>query len=149
MKTAVSFVAVLALAAILCASAAAGDRTLFGSKEKYDRAEETLLIGLRSDNAGLRESSAYMLGELRSTRAVIPLMRMLRTDTRECGRTVAALALCRIGDARGTYAVKLATTFDAVPAVQQRCAWFYSKYVDEKAFAFVEEPPAGLDVAVK
>lgn len=115
----------------------AGEKADLGSPEKYDRAEESLLIGLQSDNLGLRESSAFMLGELRSGKAVIPLMKMLRDDEHETSRIVAALALCRIGDAKGVYAVKRATRFDDSNTVQARCAWFYNQYVSNDTFNFV------------
>lgn len=113
------------------------------------QAEQNLLIGLASDNLGLQESAAYLLGEMNSDRAVIPLMQMLRSD-RESARVVAALALCRIGDARGVYAVKRASTFDESAQVRQRCAWFYEQYVAPGSFAFRTEAPAHPDqIAVR
>ena len=104
------------------------------------QAEENLLIGLASSNIGLQESAAYLLGEMNCDRAVIPLMQMLRSE-RESARVVAALALCRIGDARGVYAVKRATSFDESPQVRQRCAWFYDQYVEPGTFAFMAAAP--------
>lgn len=113
------------------------------------QAEQNLLIGLASDNLGLQESAAYLLGEMNSDRAVIPLMQMLRSD-RESARIVAALALCRIGDARGVYAVKRASTFDESAQVRQRCAWFYEQYVAPGSFAFRTEGPVHPDqIAVR
>jgi HEAT repeat protein len=99
MKTSALMLCVMVL--VIAASASAGDKTLFGSTEKYERAEATLLQGLASDNEGLRESAAYMLGELKSDRAVIPLMGILRCESCSTARIVAALALCRIGEPRG------------------------------------------------
>lgn len=149
MKTALLGVIVLSIAVSL--SANAGDKTLFGSTEKYDRAEATLLAGLMSDNEGLRESSAYMLGELKSDKAVIPLMAMLRCNDCETARIVAALALCRIADPRGLYAVKQAVQFDDNSSVQSRCAWFYNEYVQAGTFTFTGtgEEPANIDLAIK
>ena len=100
-------------------------------------AETNLLIGLRSDNVGLSESAAYMLGELKSDKAVIPLMNILHSGDSESSRVVAALALCRIGDARGVYAVKQAAKFDGNEFVQQKCAWFYDQYVQPGSFDFI------------
>ena len=127
----------------------AGEKPDLGSPEKYEMAEVNLLIGIQSDNLGLRESAAYMLGELQSGKAVIPLMKMLRDDQRESTRIVAALALCRIGDARGVYAVKRATRFDESNLVQQRCAWFYQQYVDAGAFDFVSSEGGAKNVATR
>jgi HEAT repeat protein len=107
------------------------------SEKKFEMAEVNLLIGLQSDNLGLRESSAYMLGELKSGKAVIPLMNILRSEEHESLRVVAALALCRIGDERGVYAVKQAVKFDDNEFVQQKCAWFYDRYVRPGSFDFI------------
>ncbi len=107
------------------------------AEEKFNMAEVNLLIGLQSDNLGLRESSAYMLGELKSGKAVIPLMNILRSEERMSSRVVAALALCRIGDARGVFAVKQAAKFDDNEFVQQKCAWFYDQYVRPGSFDFM------------
>ncbi|HMK38638.1 MAG TPA: hypothetical protein VK569_04800, partial [Bacteroidota bacterium] len=37
----------------------------------------SLLMGIRSENQGLRESAAFVLGEIKCADAVIPLMQML------------------------------------------------------------------------
>jgi HEAT repeat protein len=132
---------IFAVAVVIAAMAAGNqslgaDKTLNGSVEKYAQAETNLLVGLASDNQGLKESAAYMLGEIKSDRAVVPLMRMLKDSEEESSRVVAALALCRIGDARGVFAVKQATRFDESTFVQQRCAWFYDQYVVPGSFNF-------------
>ena len=49
-------------------------------KDNQENTVSSLLAGLKSDNKGLRSSSAYMLGELNVSSAVIPLMRILRND---------------------------------------------------------------------
>jgi HEAT repeat protein len=125
-------------AILLVSTALAGEMS--ESPAMSARAELNLLVALTSENFGLQESAAYMLGELNSDRAVIPLMRMLRSE-RESARIVAALALCRIGDARGVYAVKRASAFDESAQVRQRCAWFYEQYVAPGSFAFAPEAP--------
>ena len=76
-----------------------------------------------------------MLGEMGSTKAVVPLMRMLRDSDTESERIVAALALCRIGDGRGVYAVQRAVQFDESKNVQALCAWFHEQYAEGGAFA--------------
>jgi HEAT repeat protein len=127
------------VALLLASTAVAGETAEAPSRST--QAEQNLLIGLASDNVGLQESAAYLLGEMNSDHAVIPLMRMLRSE-RESARVVAALALCRIGDARGVYAVRRASTFDESAQVRQRCAWFYEQYVAPGSFAFMAETPA-------
>lgn len=146
--------AVIAVVAVVCISctvpaiAAGTDDQV--SPTMYAKAEANLLVALQSDNRGLSESAAYMLGELKSSKAVIPLMKMLRDSERESARTVAALALCKIGDARGVYAVKRAAKFDASGSVQMRCAWYYDQYVSPGTFGFaVVQPDGGTTLAVR
>ena len=97
-----------------------------------DLAIQNLLIGLDSDNIGLTSSSAFYLGELNSTEAVIPLMKMLRNAEQEELRISAALALFKIGDARGIYAVKRAIIFDESERVSDICQKFYNAYLYDK-----------------
>ncbi len=93
---------------------------------------ENLLIGLQSKNYGLRTSSAFMLGEIRAEEAVHPLMRMLRTEEEENARIVAALALFKIDNPRGTFAVKQAIRFDNSLRVRKMCTIFYYQNLRER-----------------
>ena len=97
-----------------------------------DLAIQNLLIGLDSDNIGLTSSSAFYLGELSSSEAVIPLMKMLRNAEQEELRISAALALFKIGDARGIYAVKRAIIFDESKRVSNICEKLYNAYLYNK-----------------
>ncbi|MEJ2617652.1 MAG: hypothetical protein P8Z35_22040, partial [Ignavibacteriaceae bacterium] len=76
---------------------AAGPNKAIDNKQ-MEKAVTNLLIGLKSDNAGLRSSSAYFLGEYNSREAVIPLMKILKSNAEEELRIQAALALIKIGD---------------------------------------------------
>jgi hypothetical protein len=105
---------------------------------------EELLQKLASCERCTKEQAAYLLGEARCPKAVLPLMAMLR-DGEESARIVAALALCRIGDARGTFAVKRAASFDDSAKVRRLCAWYYDQYVETGSFAFyAAEPPTPM-----
>jgi hypothetical protein len=73
---------------------------------------------------------------------------MLHGGQSESCRIVAALSLCMLGDARGTYAVKRAATFDASQKVRTLCAWFYNQYVREGSFAFVTEGQVPQNMAL-
>jgi HEAT repeat protein len=87
------------------------------------------LNGLESENNGLMSSSAYFLGELKSEEAVIPLMKLLKSSDEEQLRIAAALALLKIGDERGIYAIKKAIRFDDSKRVSEICAKFYNDYL--------------------
>ncbi len=148
MKTTIRIFALVAMLAAVTVPGLAGDK----EKSSYDKnaAEKNLLVGLASDNLGLRESCAFMLGEIGSSKAVIPLMAMLH-DGNETSRVVAALALTRIGDARGVYAVKQAAKFDPSERVQKLAAWYYNEYAVPGSFAFTtkDETEASEEIAVR
>jgi hypothetical protein len=97
----------------------------------------SLMMAIESDNQGLKESAAFVLGEIKCTQAVVPLMRFLHDGECESTRAVAALALTLIGDPRGVYAVKQAVTHDPSKRVQLQCAYFYNQYVQPETFAFI------------
>jgi len=108
--------------------------------------EAKLLDDIHCDDCQKKEDAMFDLGELRSEKAVIPLMDVLHSDEGETSRIVAALALCRIGDARGTFAVKRAATFDRSEKVRTLAAWFYNTYVQDGSFRF---EPANQAMASK
>ena len=87
---------------------------------------ENLLIGMKSCNKGLCASCTYLIGELCCSKGVIPLMSILHNAECEEIRILAALSLCKIGDARGIYAVKRAAIFDESSRVKRLCALFYN-----------------------
>jgi len=91
----------------------------------------SLIMGINSDNFGLRTSAAYMLGELKCEKGVIPLLHMLKSEDREDARIVAALALLKIGDAKGIFAIKQAIRFDQSERVRRLCANFYNSYSEK------------------
>ncbi len=136
------------MALFLAGSAFAGDDTSPALTYDKDRAVKNLLIGLTLNNCGVEHDAAWMLGELKSPEAVIPLLAILHEETDcECCRISAALALARIGDPRGTYAVKQAVKFDTSRKVQNICAYFYNEYVQPGSFEFVIERETGELVA--
>jgi HEAT repeat protein len=121
----------LVLTIALTATAFAGD-----AKDKKDirptlnrsLVEANLLTGIESENFGLRTSSAMMLGDIKCSQAVFPLMHMLRNETDERARIVAALSLYKIGDPVGIYAVKQSAQFDESARVRKLCTLFYNEY---------------------
>lgn len=119
----------LAVVAVLTATAALATFAGTPGDVPYNRAlaEQNLLIGVASDNLGLRLSAASILAEVGTSRSVISLMAMLHNGNEE-ERIVAALALSKIRDGRGEYAVKQAASFDPSPKVQRMAAWYYNEY---------------------
>jgi hypothetical protein len=108
----------------------------------FEEIEQSYLSGLQSDNLGLKVSCAYFLGEIESQKAVIPLMRMLRSAETEQERLIAALSLIKIGDKRGVFLVKRRAEFCDCERTRRFCKNIYtafnnSKYVED--FNYVSE----------
>jgi len=95
---------------------------------------ETLIMGLNSENLGLQSSSAYLIGELKISQAVIPLLKILHTEKNEELRIAAALALYKIGSPIAIYAVKQSIKFDDSERVSKLCASFYNEYLKNKFY---------------
>ncbi|GJQ62116.1 MAG: hypothetical protein SCALA702_11690 [Melioribacteraceae bacterium] len=87
--------------------------------------EQNLLMGVNSANTGLKVSSAYHLGEIKSDKAVLSLIKMLRDSEKEEERIAAALSLTKIGTTKAIYFVKEASKYDDSKRVRELCNKFY------------------------
>lgn len=94
--------------------------------------ETNLIMGIHSDNEGLRISSAYYLGEIKSNEAVFPLMKMLREESVEAARIMAALSLIKIEDPQGLFMVKRTAKFNDFERVRKLSEHFYNAYLVRK-----------------
>jgi HEAT repeat protein len=124
------------------------DKSSIQNTETKEAAITNLMIGLHSNNFGLRTSCAYMLGEIRAEQAVIPLMKMLRTEKNEDARIVAALSLYKINDSRGIFAVKQAIKFDDSERVRKLCFNFYNQTLRNR-YGLTEQSYDNSEVALK
>lgn len=93
---------------------------------------KNLMNGIKSDNYGLRTSSAQLLGEFKADEAVIELLSMLHKEESEDARILAALSLLKINDSRGIYAIKQAVRFDKSDRVKRMCEKFYYHYLENR-----------------
>lgn len=123
---------------------------IFGySPEKYKQIEDNLIKGINTENRGLQISCAYFLGEMRSQRAVIPLMRMLKSGTTEEERIMAALSLSKIQSDKGLFAVKRNIEFDNSERVQRLCRLFYNCCMEKKTEGEVIVEPFTIDLSME
>lgn len=96
------------------------------------RIVDNLLVGIKSENTGLKLSALFQMGNYDTEKSVIELMRILKDDPKDEARITAALSLYKLGDARGIYAVKRAAIFDESPRVRKMCENFYRQYITAK-----------------
>lgn len=84
-----------------------------------------LVEGIESGNCGLCCCSAVLLGEIGSTDAVIPLMKLFHSDCKTELRIAAAQSLAKIGDPRGLKLLEYASQYDNDPRVKRFAEIFY------------------------
>ncbi len=104
------------------------------SADKNTKVEANYISGLYSNNESLRVNSAYMLGEMKSEKAVIPLMDMFRREKNDGVKLVAALSLLKIGDPRGIFLIKRSIELkenDGVNIILQHLYKDYSQKTNE------------------
>jgi len=89
------------------------------------KGEKNLLIAINTDNYGLKSSAAQILGDIKSKKAVIPLMKILKSSDDENLRIVAAHSLYKIASPMGMFAVRQAIRFDESSRVRKLCRNFY------------------------
>ena len=120
------------------------------TEEKYTQIEDNLLVGINSENLGLQVSCAYFLGEMKSDRAIIPLLRMLKSGDTEEQRIIAALSLAKIKSERGLFAIKQRIKFDDSERVQRLCEIFYTNHiVNELEGNIIVEPFKVVDLNIE
>ena len=100
--------------------------------EEYHQVEQNLLAGINSDNIGLRTSSAYFLGEMKSDRAMIPLLRLVKNGETEEARIIAALSLYKIESKIGMYRLKYLAESDESELARRVFGRIYQMYVFDK-----------------
>lgn len=112
--------------------------------------EKNYIQGVQSENEGLKISAAYFLGELKSTKAVIPLMKILRDDKCDGARLAAALALVKIGEPRGLFMVKRSAVFNDCEKVRKMAKQLYTAYLfGSKTKDMVDEEVSSAIAALK
>ncbi len=120
------------------------------SKQKLDisKIEANLLVGLASENLGLKTSSAYLLGELKAEGAVNALENVLLNDEDQRVRLMAALSLVKIGTERSLYIVKRHGKFGEFERVNRMCERLYNAHLDmlyQKEFSDFSKSVASIN----
>jgi hypothetical protein len=99
------------------------------SDEEKERIEENFLKGVISNNSGLQISSAYFLGEMKSSKAIIPLLKLLREGETEEARIIAAISLYKLDSGIGMYRLKWYSVHEENDLVKRNFTRIYNTYV--------------------
>jgi len=101
------------------------------SEEELSSIEKNLLAGIKSKNLGLQTSSAYFLGEMKSDKAMIPLLKLVRNGNTEESRIIAALSLYKIESKIGMYRLKGLSQTDESELARKVFDRLYKIYVSQ------------------
>jgi len=101
--------------------------SLGSTSTKYEQVESNYLKGLNSEVHNLKLCCAYFLGELKSQKAVIPLMKIFREEKGDA-KLIAAWSLLKIGDPRGVYIVKSAIDTKECKDINCMLHFLYTDY---------------------
>lgn len=107
------------------------------TEDKLSIIEDNLLTGIKSKNSGLQTSCAYFLGEMKSSKAMIPLLRLARNGATEEARIIAGLSLYKINSNIGLYQLKGLSERDESELVRKVFDRIYKKYVRDN-YSFEE-----------
>jgi len=132
MKNLRSVVVMLMVVFSIMASSVAAANTPYKSANLKESAINSLLTGVESENLGLKTSSALMLANIDCPKAVIPLLKMLKSDPNEQARMTAAYALYQLNDKRGLFAIRQAVRFDDSEKVKRLCLMLYKESIRAK-----------------
>ena len=107
------------------------------TEEEYQQFEINLLAGIKSDNIGLQTSSAYYLGELKSYKSMIQLLKLARYGNTEESRIIAGLSLYKIESDIGMYLLKSLRKTNDSEKVRLTFNRIYRKYIsDNRSFNY-------------
>jgi len=95
---------------------------------KYRVIEANYLAGLQSGNTGIKTSCAYFLGELKSQKALFPLMKTFREAKSAGIKLIVAQSLLKIGDSRGVYLVKRESEIGNSSDIKAALQFLYMDY---------------------
>jgi len=107
------------------------------TEDKLSLIEDNLLTGIESKNSGLQTSCAYFLGEMKSSKAMIPLLRLARNGATEEARIIAGLSLYKIHSKIGLYQLKGLSEREKSELVRKVFDRLYKKYASDN-FSFEE-----------
>ncbi|MEW6508016.1 MAG: hypothetical protein AB1432_09755 [Bacteroidota bacterium] len=114
-------------------------------KAKYKTIEANYLAGLKSDNEGLRISCAYYLGEMKSEKAVVDLLKIISDNDCYAAQIVAALSLIKIDNEQSLYMVKRTALFNDFVSISKMSEKFYLSHLLKKYLK--QHPEKGADLS--
>lgn len=97
------------------------------SKHKY--ALQNLVMGIQSENTGVRESAIYLAGQYRFFDAENALIKQLRVEKDSDIKVLIGLALFRMNSEKGMNELQILASKDENPRVRKMSQAIYNEYL--------------------
>ena len=97
------------------------------SKHKY--ALQNLVLGIHSENKGVRESSIYLAGQYRFIDTENALIEQLKVEKDSDIKVLIGLALFRMNSEKGMNELQMLTKKDSNPRVRRMSQAIYNEYL--------------------
>ena len=102
---------------------------LYGDGKLNERQTQSLIMGIKSSNEGLCQSSIYFAGKYKVEQSVDVLIEILNDNSRDVyTRILTALSLERIGDERGILSIKSLAEGEKEVKLKFICDIIYNEY---------------------
>ena len=120
---------VLIFTMLVSATSLNAQKTPINSVTSNKHALENLLVGIRSDNDGVKRSCIYFAGKYKIAEAEDALIKQLHNEKNSSTRILISLVLYEMGSVDGLLEVKKLAKEDIDPEVRRMSTCIYNEYL--------------------
>lgn len=123
------YFALVAVLFILLVTDTFGQNQKISDLSKHKYALQNLVIGIHSENKGVRESSIYLAGQYRFIDTENALIEQLKVEKDSDIKVLIGLALFRMNSETGMNELQMLTKKDSNPRVRRMSQAIYNEYL--------------------
>jgi hypothetical protein len=123
------YFALVAILFILLVTDAFGQNQKISDLSKHKYALQNLVLGIHSENKGVRESSIYLAGQYRFIDMENALIEQLKVEKDSDIKVLIGLALFRMNSEKGMNELQMLTKKDSNPRVRRMSQAIYNEYL--------------------
>jgi len=123
------YFALVAILFILLVTNTFGQNQKISDLSKHKYALQNMVMGIHSENEGLRESSIYLAGQYRFIDTEDALIEQLKVEKDSDIKVLIGLALFRMNSEKGMNELQMLTKKDLNPRVRRMSQAIYNEYL--------------------
>jgi len=123
------YFALVAVLFVLLVTDSFGQNQKLSEVSKHEYALQNLVMGIHSENDGVRESSIYLAGQYRFIDTEDALLKQLKVEKNSDIKVLIGLALFRMNSEKGMNELQRLATKDENPRVRRMSSAIYSEYL--------------------